>query len=248
MSAPIRDLTGQRFGRLVVLEKTSQRKNKKVVWKCKCDCGNITYVVGGSLVGNKTKSCGCLNKEKASIQGKKSLIDLTGQRYGKLIVLKRDVDTLDKQTRWICQCDCGNIKSIRGSHLKNKKIRSCGCLGNSIGENTIAQFLNKKNIKFFQEYSFKGCVGKANHPLRFDFYLPSYNCCIEYDGIQHFQEKGTWAGKENESLEKIQIRDNIKNKYCKDNNIKLVRIPYTDYDKIEQILNKFITGDFNDKK
>lgn len=58
----IKDLTGQKFNRLLVLEDSGQRKNRQVVWKCLCDCGNITYVVGQALRDNHTKSCGCLQK------------------------------------------------------------------------------------------------------------------------------------------------------------------------------------------
>ena len=50
----IKDLTGQRFGKLTVLEITEERRNRQVVWKCQCDCGNIVYVVGGSLRNGHT--------------------------------------------------------------------------------------------------------------------------------------------------------------------------------------------------
>lgn len=58
-----KDITGQRFGRLVALERTEERKTEGVVWKCQCDCGNICYVSLGNLTQGKTKSCGCLNNE-----------------------------------------------------------------------------------------------------------------------------------------------------------------------------------------
>lgn len=54
------DLSGQKFGLLVALEPTEQRKNGSVVWKCKCDCGNITYKTAAVLKSNLTKSCGCI--------------------------------------------------------------------------------------------------------------------------------------------------------------------------------------------
>lgn len=67
------------------------------------------------------------------------------------------------------------------------------------------------NIKFEKQKSFKDCVNpKTNSKLYFDFCLPDYNCCIEYDGRQHFKEySGSW-----DKLEDIQYRDNIKNQYC----------------------------------
>ena len=71
------------------------------------------------------------------------------------------------------------------------------------------------------------------NPARFDFYLPKLNILLEYDGIQHFKQ-GHW-----EPLEKIQERDAYKTQWCKDNNITLIRIPYTDYTKLttEYLLN-----------
>ena len=95
------DLTGQRFNKLTVIEKTDERKNRQVVWKCKCDCGNITYVVGQALRTGPTKSCGCLNYEKDN----SSLIN---QKFGKIKVLKRSEKNLNKKIYWECICECGN--------------------------------------------------------------------------------------------------------------------------------------------
>ena len=58
------DITGKRFGMLVAIEPTKGRRDNSVIWKCKCDCGNVTYVSSGNIVGGKVKSCGCLQKEK----------------------------------------------------------------------------------------------------------------------------------------------------------------------------------------
>lgn len=109
-----------------------------------------------------------------------------------------------------------------------------GIKGLSLGEMTIAAILKELNIFYYQEYRFSDCVNPdTGRVLPFDFYLPDYNCCIEYDGSQHFiaVENG-WNNKEH--LEKIQYRDSIKNKYCKDNNIHLIRIPYYQYSKINK--------------
>ncbi len=59
------DLTGQRFGRLIVIEKSRMRKGQ-LFWKCQCDCGKVCDVQGSSLRGGRTKSCGCLHDEMAS--------------------------------------------------------------------------------------------------------------------------------------------------------------------------------------
>ena len=66
----VNDLTGQRFGRLVVIEATRERYGRNIIWRCKCDCGNIAFVRGGSLLSGRTKSCGCFHKEQSAINGK----------------------------------------------------------------------------------------------------------------------------------------------------------------------------------
>ena len=62
MSKTIRDLSGQKFGKLLAIKPLDKRKRKKVVWLCKCDCGNYCEIVGTSLTSNNAKSCGCLTK------------------------------------------------------------------------------------------------------------------------------------------------------------------------------------------
>ena len=136
---------------------------------------------------------------------------------------------------WECKCSCGNPDSIfvSTSDLKRGHVKSCGCI-TSNGERLIKESLQKLNIDYCQEYTFIDCVNpKTNQKLRFDFYLPDYNICIEYDGEQHFRYSNNgWNNKEN--FEKTQYRDNLKNQYCEEHNIRLIRIPYTDEDKINE--------------
>lgn len=106
-------------------------------------------------------------------------------------------------------------------------------LKRSKGEALLETLLSELSIEFTTEYSFKDCINpKTGHRLLFDFYLPEYNCCVEYDGEQHF--KG-WRKSHDAktSLEQVQYRDSIKNQYCLNNGIKLIRIPYTDYNKLD---------------
>ena len=97
----------------------------------------------------------------------------------------------------------------------------------------IRQILLSKNIVFKEEWTDNG---KCKNPetdgiLRFDFYLPKYNCCIEYDGEQHFQANGGYYTED--FVAKVKERDNVKNQYCKNNNIRLIRIPYIDFSQID---------------
>lgn len=110
----------------------------------------------------------------------------------------------------------------------------------SKGEIKIGQYLDAHNIKYRTQHIFDDCKNK--YTLRFDFYLPEFNCCIEYDGIQHF--KYCTFGAKNRTAEElvvIQERDKIKDEYCKEKSIDLIRIPYTDFDNIEKILDKYFS-------
>ena len=226
---PRLDLTGQRFGRLVALEPTY--KNGKTAWVCKCDCGVEKVIDTSHLRQGDTKSCGCLHKEKARERGLANAQNLLGKRFGKLTVIEKTERRYRGSIVWKCRCDCGDITYVRTDILNSPSgTRSCGhCNNISRGEEKIRNILKDNNINFMQEKTFNDCYNpETNVRLRFDFYLPDYNCCIEYDGIQHFEG---WSNSLL-NLRDNKYRDNIKEEYCKNNNIRLIRIPYTDFDKI----------------
>lgn len=226
----IKDLTGQKFGRLTVIRDSGLRaSNGNVKWECLCECGNICYKIGSSLKSNHVQSCGCYLKDWLK---ENHIKDVTGQKFGKWTALERTNELGDAGSyKWICQCECGTIKKVDLHSLTSGRSLSCGCL-KSKGEEKIAQSLSKLGINFIKEYTgFDDCLNKeTNTKLRFDFYLPEYNCCIEYDGIQHFQSGTGWNSKSH--LIKTQTNDSIKNQYCTDNKIKLIRISYLDFNKI----------------
>jgi len=123
-----KNLTGQRFGRLLVMKPTEERKNGYVMWECLCDCGNTVSVRTGNLTSGNTLSCGCMQKKIAK---EPKFKDLTGQRFGKLVVLRPTAERKYGNVMWECQCDCGNIAMIKGSLLVSGKTKSCGCLRKS---------------------------------------------------------------------------------------------------------------------
>lgn len=115
----------------------------------------------------------------------------------------------------------------------------CPICNSSNGEQRISYILNNLGITYKIQYRFSNCKGD-NKTLPFDFYIEDKNILIEYDGIQHFEPIDFFGGKE--GFEKQQKYDNIKNQYCKDNNIKLIRIPYFEFSNIEKLLKE----NFND--
>ena len=121
------DLTGQKFGRLTVIER-AENKGKQTCWLCKCECGNEKVVTGYCLKNGHTNSCGCLRKETTKKQGKKNIDDLKEQRFGRLTVIERTNTKCDSgDVYWLCKCDCGNTKEVKGISLKNGSTTSCGC-------------------------------------------------------------------------------------------------------------------------
>ena len=219
---------GDTFNRLTVLEKTDKRQDNSVVWKCQCVCGNIVERSTSNLHRVTFHSCGCYNKETLSNINKK---DLTGKRFGKLIVLKENEKRTDSgKITWLCKCDCGTIVSIPTNSLTSGNTSSCGCINYSIGEKNIKNILDTNNISYKAQWSCPELELK-----RFDFAILDINKnvirLIEFDGKQHFNDiSGIWNSKE--SLTDIQKRDKIKNEYALSHNIPLVRIPYWERDNI----------------
>ena len=125
------DLTGQRFGRLTVIERAVDYVPAKgygvAQWRCVCDCGKESIIRGAHLKSGKTKSCGCL---------KGSPNDLVGHRFGRLVVIDRAENYISpagkKRSRWRCQCDCGKITIVSGTDLKKEHVQSCGCLNEEL--------------------------------------------------------------------------------------------------------------------
>lgn len=216
------DQTGKKYGKLTVLEQILDKEIKRqhggaACWRCVCQCGRQTIATGHQLRRGRRKTCGfpeCSNNIKNEI----------GNRYTKLTVIKY-AGLKKGQVLWECQCDCGNITEVLGINLRNGNTKSCGCL-KSQGEFKIAQLLLEHNIPFEKEKSFETCFfDKTGYLAKFDFYINN-KYIVEFDGIQHFKydSNSCWNNKEN--LEKTQYRDKIKNEWCKQNNIPIIRIPY----------------------
>lgn len=130
---------------------------------------------------------------------------------------------------------------IQRTLLGNLTARyGCPLCSSSKGERKIRSVLKDFNIKFQEQKTFDGCVFKKK--LRFDFYLPDYNLCIEYQGAQHYQPPIQWGDKklspeeQQDEFSLIQKRDYIKKKYCKENNITLLEISYKNYKRIKEII------------
>jgi hypothetical protein len=113
------NLINRRFDKLVVINRVENNKHGGTCWLCKCDCGKEKIISANNLLGGGSKSCGYHRLSK----------DLVGEKFGHLIVLKRENNSTNKRrTIWLCRCICGKEKSIRGDSLRKGDTLSCGCL------------------------------------------------------------------------------------------------------------------------
>ena len=136
-----------------------------------------------------------------------------------------------------CKKDRYEWKVRPNSLLSGQGCPKCNA---SKGEKRVSKYLDSRNINYIPQYKFDDCRSKDKLP--FDFYIPSLNIAIEYDGEDHymfvFRGKGDTYEKAFNRFIGTKVRDTIKTMYCKENNIKLIRIPYWDFDRIEEILEK----------
>lgn len=228
LNLQVRNLAGQKFGRLTVQKQVPaprQINQHGAWWHCKCDCGNEIDVISKSLTYGSTQSCGCLFKESARLSilnynlSEKNRLDLTNKKFGRLTAIK-PIGRKDNDTHiyWLCKCDCGNFHEVNTTNLTKGNVQSCGCL-NSVNEGIIKNMLQQNNYTF-KEHS-QIIINQTKRFFDFEVIINNKNYYIEYDGSQHFTGYGKL-----QSLDIIRKRDLSKNKYCFENNIPLIRIPY----------------------
>ena len=229
-TASLKDISGQKFGKLTVLEYDHSEQKGHTYWKCQCECGTIKSIRKDGLINGTVISCGCYhNKITSQVHTK----DLTGMKFGKLTVINRMGSNKHNAALWLCKCECGTEKIISSSSLLSGQSNSCGCL-KSKGEWQIAELLSKNTIPFEKEKIFDDCVLMSGNHARFDFYVDN-KYIIEFDGVQHFNTTSGWNNEN--KLRQTQINDKIKNDWCKRHNIPIIRIPYLVKDiKLEDLL------------
>ena len=166
------DLVGLRFGKLTVLSFSHRSAADKPYWKCVCDCGTQKVISADNLRGGHGTHCGCVKAKNPKF------INLTGQRFGRFTVLERVPDYENpNKTRtpmWKCLCDCGREKAVRGYHLRQGKILSCGCY---LADNTERRFSKHGLHGTPEEILCRSARGRAKkHGL--EFCLDPQDICI----------------------------------------------------------------------
>lgn len=208
--------------------------NTPILHRCKID-GYIWYATPANILFG----CGCPECKKRILS---NIFKKSHKQYVEEVAsINSDIEVLEQyinsHTPILHRCkQDGYMWKIAPSNVLSGQ--GCPCCQESQGERQIRQWLEKNNIAYIYQNPFDDCRDKKILP--FDFYLPEHNICIEFDGRQHF-EPVDFAGKGNEWAEeqfiKTKKHDEIKTKYCKDNNIHLLRIPY--FKNVEEELNNF---------
>lgn len=239
------DETGNIYTYLTVLKRV-ENKDNRARWLCKCKCGKEIVVAGKYLRNGYVKSCGCLKTDILIQRNTEKGGDLTGQRFGKLLVIKFDswkTCSNGKRKRvWECKCDCGNTCYVQHQYLKCGDTTSCGC-AHSRGNAIITGILNKKSINYKAEYSDKRFVSSNNGRFYYDFAIfdkgNNLMALIEYQGTIHFSFGTGWNTEE--ALIERQKRDAEKLNLCKKYNIPLHYITYKENieERLEEILSEY---------
>ena len=209
-------------------------QTKNLLIKCG-SCGNIFLSTLGNIDNTLGKCHNCsmlLQKDDVSRR-------VANKNNNKLLNPECYTGYFDKNLMISCG-SCNNIYVSSLCLVENSITGKCKkCSPQSWYEECIASFLDKYKITYTRQETFGGtCFDKK--PLPFDFYLPLYNLCIEFDGVHHYKPvkwDSSWTEEKAESNFKlVQFHDSIKNKYCTDNNINLFRIPYWEASHLEDIL------------
>jgi len=223
-------------------KRITSKNNKKVWWICKkCE------YEWEATISNRTKGSGCPSCAGQVVRKNGSnslaychpelLLEWDYEKNNKLgLYPKKIISGSHKKTFWICKKCKYEWKASIGSRTDKNIKTGCPKCNESKGEKKIGKWFKNNKIEFHSQYKFNDCKNKRKLP--FDFFLPKYNILIEYQGRQHYQSVDFFGGEE--EFIKRQKLDKIKEKYAKDNNIKLIIISHWEKDNIEQILNKEI--------
>lgn len=185
----------------------------KIMHKCKIDGYKFIVTPNHILRGSGCPMCaGVIQKTTNQYKDEVFRINQNIEVIGEYVNAKTSI-------RHRCKIDDYEFDAKPNNILSGK---GCPVCNQSHGEREIQHYLIIHFIRFLPQHTFDDC--KNVFKLPFDFYLPDYNICIEYDGLQHFEPVDFFGGEE--GFRKRQLNDEIKTKYCQENNIKLLRIRY----------------------
>ena len=240
------DLKGNKYGKLLVISRAPDyidtRGKHNANWHCLCDCGNECDVTASSLKSGNAQSCGCYRYDRVA---EVLALDLTGQTFGKLKVVKKGKGRRYKgikRVTWLCECECGNKSEVTTNALTSGNTMSCGCMKSGLEVNVL-RYLNDKNyiqdVDFIYQVKFEGLKGDGGRELSYNFGLLEDRkivMLLECQGRQHYEALDYFGGEEQFEIQKR--NDKKKRNYAKANGIPLIEIPYTihSYQKMKKYL------------
>ena len=213
----------------------NNHNQREALFKCSCGKEFITEI--NNIKTNRQRSCGCANDEPSPCRIEYKKGQMLGD-YG--ISFIKDVESESERRLALMKCSCGKEFITVIQRVKSNTTASCGCASKSLGEDKIAAILKLKSIEFYQEYREDECKDRVSLP--FDFAIKKDSnvlSFIEYDGLHHFEPIAFFGGEKHFLYTKK--HDQIKNRYCESNHIPLLRIPYTEFNNIENIVSDFLT-------
>lgn len=187
------------------------------------------------IAGQSCPSCGGVKKRfTLDFIEESKKIHLDKYSYGKVIYI-------NNKTKVEILCNKhGYFNQVPKEHLKGRGCPKCIIY---LGEKKIENILRNNNINYIKEYIFSDLFSLNGRKLPFDFYIPEYNICLEYDGRQHYEPVTKFGGIK--SLEIQQVNDSLKEDYCIKNNILLLRVRKKDEKLGLELLKKIIESKQN---
>ncbi|WP_440603289.1 hypothetical protein [Bacillus sp. GB_SG_008] len=202
-------------------------------------CGNTWFPQAGNfLAGSRCDHCYGKHR-RTTEEFKQEVFERVGNEYSVIGEYERALGNVE-----MIHNKCGFTWSPRPNDFLNNDSRCPLCSKiNSKGSIRIAEILESNGIEFKREYRFEDCKHINTLPFDFKTILRGEILLIEFDGEQHFKPMEHWGGEE--AFKETQLRDQIKNEYCEEKEIKLIRIKYTEYDNIESILQEVLMGELS---
>lgn len=236
-------LFNKNFSTLEIID-FSHYDNGRSYYNVRClYCNNIFTAKSNDLLNDSIESCGCVSNK---LKGKSHLKSEKNNVYGDLTVISETFN--EKKQRWefLCECTCGNTVSVPGNYLRSRNTKSCGChkVNQSYEVKNILAELSDNNINYKTEYTFPDLLSDKGFPLRFDIAIfqnqKDNPILIEYNGEQHYKSIDFFGGEE--YFNTLKNNDKKKEEYCKNNNITLIKLPYSNSHKanMETIKQKLV--------
>lgn len=214
---------------------SGEYKNQKSKLLVRCGCGAEFRVTLNNLISKhgsgRCPSCGIAMRNRFSKLDLERVREVALSRGAELI----SDEYINAHTELTFRCECGDLFTTtfnRFTTLGKTRCRKCS-KRESKGEREVRMWLQEQGIQFVAQKAFN-VRGDDTRPYYFDFYLPDYNTCIEFDGAQHFRP--TAFASDDIAFQELKARDEAKTKFCAENGIRLIRIPYWNMEYVDMIL------------